>query len=136
MSMSTPIHQLPATPTATAAPPTDDPEVLSMLNEMEREVQEATKHHQQPMMRPTPPPAIPPMPMVKKPTQKKLWDQTIAQKAVVYAVIAMVVFYPATLAFVYSKVPKFEALFTSYDFIIRTAVLAIALYAAIMYLPF
>lgn len=134
--MSTPIHQLPATPTA--VPPTDDPEVLSMLNEMEKEVQEATKVQHQPMMRPPPPPAHVPMPtpIVKKPNHKKWWDQTIAQKAITYAVIAMIVFYPATLAFVYSKLPKFEALFNAYDFIIRTAVVAIALYAAMIYLPF
>ncbi len=138
MSMSTPIHQLPAS-APPSHPPTDDPEVLSMLSEMDKEVEEATLQQHQPMMRTPPVPTPSPqmhMPVVKKAPQKKLWDQDVAQKAIIYAVIAMVVFYPATLRFLYSKLPKFESVFNSYDFIIRTALLAIVLYAALTFLPF
>lgn len=137
MSMSTPIHQLPASASSShPPPPTDDPEVLSMLSEMDKEVEEATLQQHQPMMHTPPPPPPMHVPVVKKAPQKKLWNQDIAQKAVIYAVIAMVVFYPATLRFLYSKLPKFESVFNSYDFLIRTALLAVVLYAALTFLPF
>lgn len=143
MSMSTPIHQLPTPPPQHSAKPvpTDDPEVLSMLSEMEKEVQEATMHQAQHMNPPPPQPmfhAPPPPPMVvkKASTANGLWNPALAQKAVVYAVIAMILFYPGTLNFVYSKLPKFEAMFSSYDTLIRTALLAVALYAALLFLPF
>lgn len=136
MSMSTPIHQLP--PSTAVAPPTDDPEVLSMLNDLDREVQDATRVQNTalpPPPRPISQPLYHPPPMVKRATPKGLWDASLAQKAAVYAVLGMIVFYPATLQFLYSKIPKFEGLFTSYDFVIRTAVLAVVLYFALMYLP-
>lgn len=142
--MSTPIHQLPAqqAATATSAPPVDDPEVLSMLNEMEHEVQEATKQQQQHQAAVRPPPMPVPVstptiaPTVKRVAPKGIWQPETAQKAVMYAAIALIIFYPATMKFIYDKLPKFESIFTSYDVIIRTIVLAIALYFGMMYLPF
>lgn len=145
MTMSTPVHQLPAQPTsnATSAPPLDDPEVLSMLNEMEQEVQEATKQQQQ--HQPVRPPPMPmPMhavptasaPVVKKVTSKGIWQPELAQKAVLYAALALIVFYPATMKFIYDKLPKFESIFSSYDVFIRMLVLAVALYFGMLYIPF
>lgn len=140
--MSTPVHQLPpanAAAQSSAAPPVDDPEVLSMLNEMEAEVHEATK--QQHVARPPAMPmpvahAPPPQAVIKKAEPKGLWRMETAQKAAVYALIAAVLFYPGTMQFIYSKVPKFEHIFTSYDMIIRLLVLIVALYFAMLYLPF
>lgn len=108
--------------------------------DMDKEIHDATHQQHQPM-RPPPPPMptashpLPP-PSIKKAAKPTLWDPSLAQKAVVYAAIATIVFYPATLRFIYSKVPKFEALFTSYDVVIRFGVLAVAIYAALMFLPF
>lgn len=136
--MSTPIHQLPTQP-STKSQPVEDPEVLSMLSEMEHEVEEATKQQHQPVHVPPPQMLYPPSQMpapVMKTARKGIWNQDMAQKAVVFAAIALVLFYPATLKFVYSKIPKFEALLTSYDMIIRGLLLAVALYFAMMYLPF
>lgn len=141
MSMSTPVSQLPANKGTSQAPPVDDPEVLSMLNEMEHEVQEATKQQHQsvaPPPMPMPmahPPSTPHVPTVKKITRKGIWDVGTAQKAAVFAAIALIVFYPSTMTFLYSKLPKFESIFASYDVFIRTAILVVLLYFAMMYLP-
>lgn len=143
MSMSTPVHQLPqttATPSSTA-PPMDDPEVLSMLNEMETEVQEATKQQHAVRAPPMPQPMAhahvtpPPAPVIKKTSPKGIWNMEVAQKAAIYAVIAAILFYPSTMQFIYSKLPKFESIFSSYDVIIRTILLIVVIYFAMMYLP-
>lgn len=139
--MSTPIQQLPAKPAHDQMPPSEDPEVLSMLDEMEKEVSDA----QQANALRTPPPSVPmqqmmappPMhvPMKRVATKKPLWDVERAQKAVLYGAIAMVIFYPGTMNLVYSKVPKFETILKPYDFILRTVLVAVAIYAAITFLP-
>lgn len=136
--MSTPVHQLPPSGGSATAPPMDDPEVLSMLNEMEVEVQEATKQQHAAIRPSMPAPHVPmpsPAPVVKKTVPKGLWNMEMAQKAAIYAVIASILFYPATLKVIYGKIPKFEHIFTSYDVVIRTVLLAIVIYLVMMYLP-
>lgn len=106
--------------------------------DMDKEIHEVTQQQHQPMRPPPPPMPVAPLPTptIKKAAKPSLWDPSLAQKAVIYAAIAAVVFYPATLRFIYSKIPKFESLFTSYDTVIRFAVLIVAIYAALMFLPF
>lgn len=141
-TMSTPISQLPATAAPSSAPPVSDPEVLNVLQEMEAEVAKATQAmpaltqpmhhapmHHMPMHMPTP--TMMPIPMHKEPN--KGWvDMSLLQKAGIVAVVATILFYPATLRMVYARLPAFEHLLESYDFIIRFLVLVVVLYFLLM----
>lgn len=117
--MSTPIAQLPNN--GAPASPLEDASVLNVIDEMERASRGPAP--QAPMQ---PPPAFR-MP-VAPPQQAGLIDKDKAQLAAMAAVIALVIFYPASMHVIYSKLPKFESIFTSYDLLIRALLLAVVLY--------
>jgi hypothetical protein len=131
--MSTPIHQLPnGKPPVTASLP-DDPEVLNVLQEMEQEVQTATKANIAPTMPMPPPmqPVAPPQPLVPIPVKKqkkKLYEPTILYHAALVAFAALVLFFPKTLEVLYTKVPKL-ALLERYDILVRSLLLGVVVYA-------
>lgn len=125
---STPINKIPAQPTQEA----EDPEVLAILKEMQQSEPQTTsqvQHTPPPMQYYAPPPAPPmkhqqPVPAVVTTEAKPFFQIDLAQKAAAAAVIAFILFYPKTLAYVYEKLPQVVA----YDPLLRTALLAIVLY--------
>lgn len=126
--MSTSITQLPGT--AASSTPIEDANVLSVIDEMQQVVAPA-----QPTV--APPPALrmmvpPPMSYGASKgvgADAGAWmDKDRAQKALVAAVIALALFYPGSLQMVYSKLPRFEAFFASYDLMIRAALFAVVIY--------
>ncbi len=131
--MSTPISQLPAT-APPSAPPVSDPEVLNVLQEMEAEVAKATlpmapppmhmsMHHPMQMSMP---PTMVPIPIHK---ESKGWiDVNLLQNAGIFAAVATIIFYPATLQLLYARIPSLEAIFHRYDPLIRFAVLLVVMY--------
>lgn len=132
--MSTPISSIPV-PSSGEVPHEEDPEVMAILQEM------------QPASAPAPmaPPPVPRMPMMAQahgyaqhappPTaqvvtgqsQKALFDQKKAQRAVYASLIAFLLFYPTTFAMLYQKVPKLQVL-ENYESVIRLVLLAGVLY--------
>lgn len=138
--MSTPISQIPSNAAPSSAPPVSDPEVLNVLQEMEAEVAKATQamppshtpHHPSMHMQHMhmPMPTMTPIPLHK---ESKGWvDTSLLQDAAIAAVVATIIFYPPTLKFLYARLPAFEGLFESYDFIIRFVVLFAAMYFLLM----
>lgn len=147
-SMSTPIQQLQnAAPPPTAEVP-QDPEVLNVLSEMEQEVAAASRSHATPQAPPPPvatmqhPQAPPPMrPVPVMPTQvsgksqkgiKGWYNPELLQKAAILTLIVLVLFYPATMQFVYAKVPQYEAMLQSYDIVIRSIVFGVLVYVLLL----
>ncbi len=139
--MSTPIQQLQnAAPPPTAEVP-QDPEVLNVLTEMEQEVAAATRSHVT-HQAPPPPPPVPSMPAPMRPAPvmmpppmkpqrsglKALYHPELVQKTAILTLIALVLFYPSTMQFLYAKVPQYEAVFNTYDVLIRGVVFAILVY--------
>jgi len=129
--MSTPISSIPV-PSSGEVPHEEDPEVMAILQEM------------QPASAPAPmaPPPVPRMPMMAQahamahppttqvvtgPSQKALFDQKKAQRAVYASLIAFLLFYPTTFAMLYQKVPKLQVL-ENYESVIRLVLLAGVLY--------
>ncbi len=141
-SMSTPIQDLSGKPANPHAEPPQDPEVLSVLNEMEQEVAAAARNHHVPAHNPAHVPVHAtsnhiPSAVLKAPVHHapaavpkiKSWYQPeLLQKVGILAAIALVIFYPATLRYVYDKFPAYDAIFQSYDTVLRTVVFAIVLY--------
>jgi hypothetical protein len=126
-SMSTPIQEL-AGKQANVEPP-QDPEVLSVLNEMEQEMAAAARVQHVPMVQSKPmpiPPVHMPLPSVIK--QKGFYQPELLQKAGIVAALAFIIFYPETLHFVYAKFPAYQSLFMSYDVFIRAILLGVLLY--------
>lgn len=131
-AMSTPINQLPANKPTTATIP-DDPEVLNVLDEMEKEVKSAAKVNSAPMMMP-PPPASMMMPphqhphiQIKRVSGNKWVNKEVMQRAGIVAVLAAILFYPKTLQTLYSTVPKL-AFLEKFDVVVRAALLAVVVY--------
>jgi hypothetical protein len=130
--MSTPIQELSGKSSNAAAAP--DPEVLSVLNEMEQEMAAARTHHvvhtphPKPVQQVMPPAFVPsaPLPMHVKP--KSFVQPELMQKVGIIAFIALVIFYPETLRVLYNKLPAYETIFASYDTLIRAAIFAVVLY--------
>jgi len=128
-TMSTPISKIPINQNNPIQGESneDDPEVLAVLNEVHQPiphtivqsftppVQHHNMYNQQPMM-------------IQHVNDTSKWvDSELAKRAIAAAIIATVLFYPQTMQMVYEKVP-FMAKFTSYDIMIRAALLAIVLY--------
>lgn len=63
-----------------------------------------------------------------------LWDARHAQNAAIAAVVALALFYPASLEAVYQKIPvaRLAALFSSHDKLVRAALFAVVIYALLM----
>jgi len=131
-SMSTPISKIPVNQNVPIQVESheDDPEVQAVLQEV-----------QQPTL-PVKVQAYAPPPQMMNPQQMyQLSHQTmplqtgatpfiqtdIAKRAIAAAMIATIIFYPQTLQMVYDKVPALGK-FSSYDSVIRTALLAVVLY--------
>lgn len=159
MSMSTPIQNLPPA-TAASAPPAlpDDPEILNVLEEMEKEVAAATARAAAatapaaaavaPAAMPMPPAAaaLPPAP---SPSPSPIFSPSClhpgdaacfhggsgagfslpdAKSAVIAAALALVLFYPESFATVYNKIPKFGGILEQNDKFIRAILLAVLCY--------
>jgi hypothetical protein len=130
-SMSTPISKIPLNQNVPiqAESHEDDPEVQAVLQEV-----------QQPIL-PVKVQAYAPPPQMINPQQIYQMSQSIplhngatsfiqtdiAKRAMVAAIIATIIFYPQTLQMVYEKIPVLGK-FSSYDSVIRTALLALVLY--------
>ena len=129
-SHSTPIKNIPVTANVQVSDETheDDPEVQAILNEVQTPRMPSVAPKQ---MMPTVP-STPqmmymngPPPMIE---DKPSWiHMEYGKKALIAAIVAAFLFYPRTLQMIYEKVPV-VAKFSSYDTIIRTALLAIVLY--------
>lgn len=134
MAMSTPIAQLPkqapSQPAQMVKGAEEDPVVNDVINEMEKEFsgsQQAPQPMQlqpQPQLQFTPPP---PTYAYIQQSKKPLIDQTIAKRAAVCAIIALVLFYPFETGALYAKVP-YLAKMQDYERAIRTVLLAVLLY--------
>lgn len=142
-SMSTPINQLPQNKPTSATIP-NDPEVLNVLSEMEQEVQSAARANSLPIPAPAPAPAPAPTPtpmptapmtmmmsppnvQIRRTTVSHKWLNTdVMQRAGIIAAIALVIFYPKTMEYIYT-VPKL-AFLEQYDIIVRALTLGIAVY--------
>ena len=144
--MSTPIQQLQnAAPPATAEVP-QDPEVLNVLSEMEQEVAAASRSHAAPqptpvasMPHPPVPPPMRPAPVIPpvKPRSgglKSLYNPELVQKTAILTLVALVLFYPSTMHFIYAKAPQYEAMLKTYDIFIRCTVFAVVVY--VLFLKF
>lgn len=129
-TMSTPIQELNGKQSNAAAP--QDPEILSVLNEMEQEMAAARQHHPPPQRvapvpsHAPPPVHIPSLPMSMK--SRSYLEPELLQKAGIVALIALVIFYPETLRIVYGKLPAYEHLFESYDTLIRAIIFGLIVY--------
>lgn len=135
--MSTPVNQLPNKPASAAAAP-EDPEVLNVLKEMEEEVQNATRVHQQSVVVPsvqhqhvTVPQQMMQPQLIQQhaPQQNKLVDFDMLQRAGVIALVAMVAFYPNITDTLYTLSPYLEPL-SKFDIVVRAVALAVLLYVA------
>lgn len=138
-SMSTPIHQLPQNKPTSATLP-DDPEVLNVLSEMEEEVQTAARANSVPIPSYAPPPMPTTSPMMMAPPPNvqirrinpptsftgKWINTDVMQRAGIIAAIALIVFYPKTMEYIYN-IPKL-AFLEQYDIIVRAFTLGIAVY--------
>lgn len=132
--MSTPISKIPINqnvPINTESHE-DDPEVQAVLMEVQQPtlpvkiqtytpppphqsmVMQHAMYHQQPLMS-------------NNEGMTSFIQTDIAKRALAAAIIATIIFYPQTLQMVYDKVPALGK-FSSYDFVIRTVLLAIVLY--------
>ena len=154
MAMSTPIQQLPS-PAAQSAPTTplpEDPDVMNVLQEVEREVaaamsaRSAATSPTPPMQAPMPQaPAAPPAPL---PVQAHgahatpifsshcaggvcpmFWNSQHAQYAAIAAVLALALFYPNSLETFYQRIPKISGVLTQNDKFVRAALFAAVVYA-------
>lgn len=131
--MSTPVSQLPNKPASGSVP--EDPEVLNVLKEMEEEVQNATRVHQQSVVVPSVQHqhvSVPsPMPMqpqpVAMPKQNKLIDFDVMQRVAIIAFIAVLAFYPGITESLYMMSPYLENL-SKFDILVRAVILAAMLY--------
>lgn len=146
-AMSTPIQQIPPqAPAAGSAGAEEDPVVRDVLREMDAEIATATR-----AVAPQPPPqAGPKMPppgygpppgyAMRLPPgfrpgpppapwtgPHQLYNPIAMQRAAIAAIIAGLIFYPATLEFVFEKIPALSPL-ASYETIVRVALLALVLY--------
>jgi hypothetical protein len=142
--MSTPINQLPKG-AAPPAPSPEDPEVLNVLQEMEQEVQTATKANiptmtnvmpspMYPHMMPNPHMMMPPPPQitVKKVSKNNWVDIDILKQSAIVAIIAIVVYHPQTMEIVYNNVPKMVML-RPFDFILRGILVLVVVYTIKLY---
>ena len=130
-SHSTPITNIPVTANVQVSEETheDDPEVQAILNEVQTpKMMPATSR---PMVSNSPSASpimqhmnVPPPIVENKPS----WiHMEYGKRALVAAVVAAFLFYPRTFQMIYEKVPALGK-FSSYDTLIRTALLAIVLY--------
>lgn len=131
-SMSTPINQLPPGATSSSSPNDDDPSVTDVIKEMEKEFKIAApvQHIPAPVHVPTPSPMyVAPLttPVMKEKSSNKWFHEKSAKRAVIVAVIALVLFYPQDLSAIYNKNPIMSK-FASYDRLIRAAFFALVLY--------
>ena len=129
-SHSTPITNIPVMANIQVSEETheDDPEVQAILNEVQIPTTQVATHR--PIM-PTVPSVSPMMHMNAPPPfieNKPSWiHMEYGKRALVSAIVAAFLFYPRTFQMIYEKVPVL-AKFSSYDTLIRTALLAIVLY--------
>lgn len=142
-AMSTPIQQIPPqAPAAGSAGAEEDPVVRDVLREMDAEIATATR-----AVAPQPPPQAGPRIPVPAPGYAmrlppgfrpgpppapwtgphQLYNPIAMQRAAIAAIIAGLIFYPATLEFVFEKIPALSPL-ASYETIVRVALLALVLY--------
>jgi hypothetical protein len=142
-SMSTPLSNLPQ---ATAAPGNvrhdEDQIVNDVINEMQQKQMKPQGGGGGSIPVSVPPMQVPPEAHVIQqymlptyapppPQQDKLFnilDKTIATRAFVAALVALVLFYPESLGGVYAKVPGIGAHLEQYDKLVRAVLLAVLLY--------
>lgn len=129
-SMSTPINQLPPGNPSTPPVSEEDPVVTDVIKEMEKEFKIApTQHVPVPVHAPPPPMYTAPLttPIIKEKPASKWFHEKSAKRAVIVAVIALVLFYPQDLSAIYNKAPVLSK-FASYDRLLRAAFFALVLY--------
>lgn len=129
-SMSTPISKIPVNQNVPiqAESQEDDPEVQAILQEVQQPKLPVNVQAY------SPPPMMNSQQMyqishslpVKEDTSSFI-QTDIAKRALAAAIIATIIFYPQTLQMLYEKVPVLGK-FSSYDSVIRTALLALVLY--------
>uniref|UniRef100_A0A6C0CRL0 Uncharacterized protein n=1 Tax=viral metagenome TaxID=1070528 RepID=A0A6C0CRL0_9ZZZZ len=129
-SHSTPITNIPVMANIQVSEETheDDPEIQAILNEVQVPTIQAPVHR--PMIQNIP--SVSPMMYMNGPPPmietKSSWIQMeYGKRALVAAVVAAFLFYPRTFQMIYEKIPIL-AKFSSYDILIRTALLAMVLY--------
>jgi hypothetical protein len=142
-AMSTPVTQLPAQPASHVATTSEeDPMVNDVISEMESEFQHTQNVATQPPVQQSympsqPPPAYPVAPPaapqqfnmhLMSSMQKPYFDLPIAKRAAICAIVALLIFYPFELGFVYEKVPMLARM-QPYERAIRALLLAVVLYA-------
>ena len=143
--MSTPINQLPP-PTANTrqiAPQTseDDQEVTDVIYEMEKEFSSSQPPQQRPQPQYTPqqsPPqnyqphySPPPNFTYNQQPYNKYYDLPTAKRAVICALVALVIFYPFELGLIYEKVP-FLNMLQPYERAVRALLLAALIYVLLL----
>lgn len=129
-SMSTPISKIPLNQNIPiqAESHEDDPEVQAVLQEVQQPTLPVKVQAYAP-----PSMVINPQQMYHSPslpiqdTTSSFIQTDIAKRAIAAAIIATIIFYPQTLQMLYEKVPVLGK-FSSYDSVIRTALLAVVLY--------
>ena len=128
--MSTPIQSLPH---PTAVQPIDDPEINSVLREMESENSSmhsappsihAPTYAPQPMMQPSYAPLRPQFLPVESPS---LWNIELAKRAMIAAILAAALFHPALMQLFIKRVPALEYN-ELYQTGVRVLLLGVALY--------
>jgi len=134
--MSTPIQSL---PNPTAMQPIDDPEINSVLREMESE----NSTHAPPQPREQPPyvphqPAFmpsyapsPPPQYFRAHVQQSVWNIEIAKRAMIAAIIAAALFHPAIMQLLVKRAPVLEDN-NLYQTGVRVLLLAVALYVLML----
>lgn len=137
--MSTPINQLPP-PTnnvQTIAPKTaeDDQDVTDVISQMEKEFSASQPPPQQHYYNPPPQQYSQPIQHIYQPIefrqQPKLYDLPTAKRAIICAVVALVIFYPFELGLIYEKVP-FLTKIQPYERAIRALLLAVLIYVLLL----
>lgn len=159
-AMSTPIQQLPTNPaqSSTTTPLPEDPDVLNVLQEVEKEVAAAMSARsaassptptmqQAPLVQPQPVPVQVMMhqhgahgghgalatPIFSSHCAggvcATFWNTQHAQYAALAAVLALALFYPQSLESFYQRIPKVAGILTQHDKFIRAALFAVVIYA-------
>jgi len=141
--MTTSIQSLPNNTTVTTSLVDEDPMVKEVLDEMEQQMQRSQGPMHPGSQVPSGPypsstivmPIRTAQPVYYQPQQYTLqqvsapwWNVETAQRAALAAAIAFAIFHPSILASIY-KTSTTAARFESYDSYIRTALLAVILYA-------
>jgi len=132
-SMSTPISKIPVNKNIPIQVESDedDPEVQAVLQEVQQPtlpVKIQAYSPSQPQMTAAVSEQMYYEPSMEETLMSDSYFQSdIAKRAIIAALIATLIFYPQTLQMVYDKIPMLGR-FSSYDSIIRTALLALVLY--------